>query len=189
MKKRYVYALLFGIPGLFVSGIISLVIFGVAAGTLWIFIFGDNSWPPSAETFISILFVLAFLILWLTSIIVGYGIGKRLEDDPALNSSHILISGGLTLLFIVCILVQQFSVGNLGPKSDTVLCSEYCTRQGYLASGTPPQNSGDRTCSCYDSSGNEVLKVPWIVFTRMLQNEQAGKFSYPSIQGFLSGLY
>ena len=160
MKKRYLYAVLFGIPGLFVAGILSLVIFGTVAGILWIFVFGDNSWPSSAETILSILVVLVLLILWITTIIAGYVTGKKLEDDPVLDRKHILISGGLTLLFILCILVQQFGVGNLGPKSDSALCSDFCISHGYSGSGMPPQNSGDRTCSCYDSSGNEVLKVP-----------------------------
>ena len=95
MKKRYFYALLFGIPGFFV-----------------------------------------------------------------LNKSHILISGGLTLMFILFIVLQQLSVGNQGPKSAEVICSDFCSERGYSGSGMPPRDSGDNTCSCYDSFGNEALKVP-----------------------------
>ena len=160
MRKRYLYTLLFGIPGFFVAGIASLVLFGALFGVLWIFVFGDNPWPPSTETILPILLALTFLILWISSLAIGYSIGKRLEKNPVLNKSHVLVSAGLTVLFIVFIVLQQFSVGNLGPKSDGVLCSEYCTQQGYSGSGMPPLNSGDRTCSCYDNSGKEVLKVP-----------------------------
>ena len=161
MKKRYLYALLFGIPGLFVSGVIALFVFGALMGVLWLFVFGDNPWPLSTDKVLPTLLVLVFLLLWIASIMTGYAIGKRLESDPTLNRVHILISGGLTLLFILFIVVQQFSVGNLGPKSDSMLCSDFCTQRGYSASGTPPQNSGDRSCICYDNSGNEALKVPW----------------------------
>ena len=159
MKKRFLYALLFGAPGFFVSGIISVFAAGASLGFLWIYIFGDNPWPASTETALAIVLILTFLILWIAFVIIGYVIGKRLENDPGINKKHILISGGLTFLFILFIVLQQWSVGNLGPKSDTVRCSDYCTRQGYSASGMPPLNSGDRTCSCYDSSGNEALKV------------------------------
>src|SRR5215216_1277220 len=160
MKKRYVYALLFGIPGLFVSGMISLLLFGGLFGILWLFVFGDNPWPASTETILAILSVLAFLVFWISSILLGYVTGKRLENDPAQNRNHVLLSAGLTVLFILFIVFQQWSVGSIGPKLDSVLCSDYCVQKGYAGSGMPPRDSGDRTCSCYDSSGDEALKVP-----------------------------
>lgn len=160
MKKRFLYSLLFGIPGFFVSAIISLVIFGAAIGILWIYVFGDNPWPVSTETLFSILLVLTFLILWAATITIGYFTGKRLEKDPVLNRKHILVSGALTIMFVLLIVLQQLSVGNIGPKSDSVLCSDFCNQKGYVGSGMPPRNSGDRSCSCFDESGNEVLKVP-----------------------------
>src|SRR6266545_1659268 len=160
MKKRYLYTLLFGIPGFFVSAIISLLVFGATAGILWIYFFGDTPWPSSIETMLPILFALIFLIIWIALIVIGFVTGKRLEKDPVLNRNHILVSAVLTILFVVLIVLQQWSVGNFGPKSDTVICSEYCSEKGYSGSGMPPRNSGDRTCSCYDNSGNEALKVP-----------------------------
>jgi hypothetical protein len=160
MKKRYLYALLFGIPGLFIAGIISIFLFAAFAGVLWIYVFGDNPWPSDAEQLISIVFGLTVLTLWIASTVLGYVVGKRLEKDPALNGNHVLISAGLTALFLLLILFQQWSVGNLGPKSDTLLCSEFCARHGYSGSGMPPHDTGDRICSCFDDAGNEVLVVP-----------------------------
>jgi len=160
MKKRYLYSLLFGIPGLFIAGIISIVLFGAFTGILWIYVFGDNPWPAYAETFVSSVFVITVLGMWFAAIALGYLVGKRLEKDPVLNRKHVLISAGLTALFLLLILLQQWSVGNLGPKSDAALCSEFCARHGYSGSGMPPQNTGDRICSCYDDSGTEVLVVP-----------------------------
>ncbi len=160
MKKRYLYSLLFGIPGFFVAGITVVVLFGALIGILWLFIFGDNPWPLSLDKILPVLLALTFLIVWVASIVIGYYVGKRLENDPALNKNHILFSVILTAAFILFIILQQWSVGNIGPKSDTALCSDYCSAQGYSGSGMPPRNSGDRTCSCYDSSGKEVLKIP-----------------------------
>jgi hypothetical protein len=131
MKKRYLYSLLFGIPGLFVAGIISIVVFAAFAGMLWLYVFGDNPWPAYTETITSALFVLVFLMLWIVSIGIGYAIGRRLENEPVLNRSHVLISVGLTVMFLLLIVLQQWSVGNLGPKSGSVLCSEFCVRHGY----------------------------------------------------------
>lgn len=160
MKKRYLYALLFGIPGLFVAGIISIAFFGGLMGILWTFVFGDNSWPTAIEIIVSILFVLLSLVLWIGFLIAGYLIGRRLETDPTVNRNHVLISGALTLLFIVLIVLYQWNIGNLGPHSDSVLCSDFCTQHGYSGSGMPPGASGNRMCSCYDDAGNEALTIP-----------------------------
>jgi hypothetical protein len=77
-----------------------------------------------------------------------------------LNKNHILISSGLTFIFILFIVIQQFKVGNLGPTSAGEICMEFCTRQGYSASGMPAEISGARSCSCFDDTRNEGLKVP-----------------------------
>lgn len=159
MKKRYIYSVLFGFPGLFVSLITALIVFGTAAGFLWIFVYGDNTWPQSVETALPALFVLTFLILWIASMATGFAYGKRLEDDPVLNNNHIWVSIGATTLPIVIIILHQLSVGNIGKASDGKLCSDYCLTNVFSASGMPPKNSGERTCSCYDDKGRESIKV------------------------------
>ena len=160
MKKRYIYSLLFGIPGFFLSLMISIVLFGVLLGILWLYIFGDNPWPFPTENILGILLVLTFLILWIGSMMVGYTVGRKLENDSTLNQKHVLISTGLTVIFIMLIVLQQWSVGNLGPKLTSVICSDFCVQKGYSGSGLPSKDSGDRSCSCYDNFGNEALKIP-----------------------------
>jgi hypothetical protein len=160
MKKRYVYSLLFGIPGLFIAGIVSILVFAAFAGILWLYVFGDDPWPGAAETIISVLFGLFFLVLWLGLIVLGYFTGRRLERDSALNRNHVLISAGLTVIFLLLVLFQQWRVGNIGPGSDSVLCSDFCTQHGYSGSGMSPENSGERTCTCYDDSGAEAFRIP-----------------------------
>jgi hypothetical protein len=160
MKKRYLYAFLFGIPGLFVAGIVSIFLFGAFAGILWLFVFGDNPWPDYVEPLTSIAFVLTVLVLWMVFIVVGLIVGKGLERDPRVNRNHVLLSAGLTAAFLLLILFQQWSVGNLEPRSDSLLCNDFCVQHGYSGSGMPPETSGDRLCSCYDHSGNEARRIP-----------------------------
>ena len=160
MKKRYLYAFLFGIPRLFVAGMISIFLFGAFAGILWLFVFGDNPWPEYIEPLTSIAFVLTVLVLWMAFIVLGLIVGKRLERDPLVNRSHVLLSAGLTVMFLLLILFQQWSVGNLGPGSDSLLCSDFCVQHGFSESGMESGTSDDRICSCYDDSGNEALRIP-----------------------------
>lgn len=160
MKKRHIYSLLFGIPGLFVAGIIAVALFGGLAGILWLYVHGDDPWPSYTGQVISILFVLAVLGIWIAFTALGYIVGRRLEHDPMLNRGHILISAGVTVIFLLLMVFHQWSVGTIGPRSESALCSDFCVQHGYSGSGVPPQTPGDRTCSCYDSSGSEALVVP-----------------------------
>ena len=160
MKKRYIYSILFGVPGFFVSLTITFIIFGATAGFIWIYVYGDNPWPKSTEKVLPVLFVLTFLVLWISSIILGLITGRNLEGNLSLQKSHILASIGATTLPIVLITLYQLSVGNIGPKSDSTLCSEFCGGKGFSVSGMPPNDSGERTCSCFDSDGQEAIKIP-----------------------------
>lgn len=160
MKKRYLYSLLFGIPGLFIAGGIAILLLGAFAGILRLFVLGDNPWPASAEIILSMLFVVICLILWAGFIVLGYWVGRRLENDSAVNRTHVLLSAGLTVLFILVMVVYQWRVGTIGPQADGVLCSEFCTQHGFSGSDIPPGTSADRICSCYDQAGNEALRIP-----------------------------
>ncbi len=159
MEKRYIYLLLFGAPGFFVSLIISYVVFGAAAGFLWLYAFGDDPWPSSSEIILPTLFILASLGLWSALITAGFIIGKNMDENADLNKKHIVVSAGATILPILLIILHQLSVGNIGPKSDNILCSEFCNEKGYPSSGMPPRNSGESSCSCFDDYGQEIIKV------------------------------
>ena len=113
MKRRYVYSILVGVPGLFVSLIVSVIAFGFAAGFLWLFVFGDNSWPAWVEMALPVLFVSVFIIVWLALLAAGYFIGIAREHDAAMNRTHVLISLGATLLFTAVILLYEWGIGNL----------------------------------------------------------------------------
>ncbi len=105
MKRRYLYSLLFGIPGLLLSFIFALLFFGVALGVLWLFVFGDNSWPAAVDTLLPVGVVIVFLLLWSASLWSGYQVGKRREGDAAINPAHVLASAVVTVLLLAFMLV------------------------------------------------------------------------------------
>ncbi len=160
MKKRYLYALLFGIPGLGVTLLGALFLFGAAAGALWLFVFGDSPWPATVGTVLPVLFGLVFLGLWSGFIAWGFRVGKRLEVDPAPNLKHLLLAVGATAAVLLLMVLHQLSVGNLGPKSVSLACSDFCREQGYAASGTSPRDAGAPTCSCFDRNGQVAVTTP-----------------------------
>lgn len=160
MKRRFVYPLLFALPALLASGIAALFASGATAGALWLFVFGDDRWPASAGPVIVGVLVVTFALSLAALLSVAYAVGKRQEARPALNPRHLLAAAGATVLLVLAAVAHQWNVGNLGPKSDGVLCAEHCRALGFAASGTSPRDQGNVSCSCYDARGREAVQVP-----------------------------
>jgi hypothetical protein len=160
MKKRYIYSLLFLVPGLIISLLITLAVFAAASGALWIYVFGDNTWPAWSGRVMSALILVVFSGIWIGATVTGYLVGKKMEALPGLDIRHLWISLGVTLLSIVIVVLHQLSIGNLGPKSDMQLCGEYCRDLGYGGYSMPPRDSGERTCSCLGQRGEVKSTIP-----------------------------
>ncbi len=113
MKRCYVYSILFGMPGLIVAFTAAVLVLGSLVGFLWLFVFGDNPWPPLVESVLPVIFVAALLTTWAATFAVGYFIGKARENDAALNKLDVLISVAATLLLVFATLLHEWGVGNI----------------------------------------------------------------------------
>lgn len=138
MHRGWVYVLLSAFPALLVAGIAAVALFGAAAGALWLFAFGDKPRPQAAETALGVGFGAAWLSLWLA----------------------LLAALGVTVGAAGVIVLHQWSVGNMGPVSDSERCSNFCDRKGFPGSSMPPRMTGLATCSCVDAQGREALTAP-----------------------------
>lgn len=160
MKKRYLYAVLFAVPGLPLAILVSALLFAVTAGALWLFAFGDSPWPEWTNTVLPLLSAVVFIVVWLGAVAAGYRSGKELEAQPGFKVQHLWYAVAATLLPVAMIISHQLGVGNLGPMSDSQLCSDYCKQQGYMGSSLSPRNLGERTCSCLGRRGESELTRP-----------------------------
>jgi hypothetical protein len=161
MKRRYLYALIFCIPAFLLTLIICVGLFAAVFGLLWIFVFGDDTWPQGIDLFLVIPLILVFAGIWITLLTVAYKAGKAHEAD--LNSSPkkaLSMALTATALLIFFIALHQWQVGNIGPKSDSILCSDFCRDKGYSASMTSARNASDANCTCYDAHGKVTIKAP-----------------------------
>jgi hypothetical protein len=61
MKKCMLYALLFGIPGILWSLLVTAILVGVLSGVLWLFVYGDSAWSQAAGELLSMAFLPARL--------------------------------------------------------------------------------------------------------------------------------
>jgi hypothetical protein len=49
INRRHVYVLLFAVPALLVSIIAAALMLAASAGALWLFVYGDDPWPNTAN--------------------------------------------------------------------------------------------------------------------------------------------
>jgi len=152
--------LLFGVPALLASIIAAAVMLAASAGVLWLFVFGDNPWPPVADTLLGTVFVLSGVGLWAALLSVAYAVGRRQEAQATLNTRHLALSIGATVVLVAVIVVRFMGLNIVGTRSDDIVCADFCRAEGFAGSGMPPKDSGDRTCSCYDGQGRVARQVP-----------------------------
>lgn len=160
MNRGLLYVLLYALPALLLSGIAAMALFGAAAGALWLFAFGDNPWPQAAETALGLAFAGAWLSLWIGLLLLAFLRGKRVGAAAPLPRHDLAAAAGATMLGLAIIVMHQWRVGNLGPRSDGERCSQFCQDKGFAGSSMPPRNSGVATCGCVNAQGHEALTVP-----------------------------
>ena len=154
MRKRYIYLLLFAIPGFFISLIIGALATGMVFGFFWFFVFGDGVWRIPIDKIILIAFPLTFLAAWIGIIVVGFHVGKKNEQSQTLNKKHIFISLGLSIIFVLIII---FRLGVFGQKTGNEICQSFCAQKEYTSSSLDKQT----TCVCFDWLGKEAIRVPF----------------------------
>ena len=153
MKRRFLYALMFSVPAFIFAVILTVFIVAAIAGVLWIFVFGDNAWPSFVDRSMSILIFIVWATAWLLLVLAAYVWGKRQEQFAALNKKHVFLAGGSTVGLLLLALLHQLSVGNIGLRPDSIVCSDFCTTKNFSAIRLPQ----DGTCRCYSSDGREAL--------------------------------
>lgn len=159
MKKRYLYALLFAVPGLGIALILAFLVLGTASGFMWLFLYGDDPWPAQAGTLLPWLFLLVLLGLWIGFGSWGFFVGRRLERDPVLDRRPLLWSAGLSLGLLMLLAGYRLGEDHLHSPPAEQACSDFCRDKGYPASGMNPRDAEERVCSCFDGSGRAVITI------------------------------
>lgn len=172
MRRRHAYVLMFALPGLIAALIAAAVVFAGLAGALWIFVFGDKPWPGTADAVLVAAFAAVGAAVWIALMRLAYHAGRREEGKPDLNRRHVAAALGGTAALAAVVVLHQWSVGNIGTPSDSLLCSDFCRAQGYSGSSIPPRDSGRDACGCLAADGRLAAEAP-------LAGLRAGRQSNP----------
>ena len=153
------YVFMFALPALLLSIIVGAIALAASAGALWLFVFGDDPWPAAADSVLGGVFLLTVAGLWLGLLAVAFTVGKSQEARSSLSVGHVALAAGATVVLLAVIAGRVMGVSFPGSRSDSVACADACQAEGFAASGMPPRDSGDRTCSCYDAEGREQKRI------------------------------
>ncbi|MGE5639025.1 MAG: hypothetical protein ACM30H_02945 [Clostridia bacterium] len=159
MRRRHAYLLLFGAPALLAALLVGAIVLVFALAIFWIFIFGDNTWPDYSYYLLAALFIGAAGTTFAVLLYHAYEAGKRQEETTSTNRAHIAlaIASTLALLIVPALYVWHSSQADQTPEG---ACAFYCKNRGFAASGMPPRNSGDKTCTCYGPKGEAGATFP-----------------------------
>ena len=114
MKARFSYPLVFLLPSAILAAVAGVVFIGVGAGVLWLFIYGDNSWPDSAEKVLTAISVLVAVASLAALVSASYFYGKRQELSGGLSTWHIVLALAITILLPALIIFRQYQIGAYG---------------------------------------------------------------------------
>ena len=90
MGTRQLYLLAGLLWALLLAPVAALMAIGIAAGFTWIFVFGDNPWPRSAEIFLLVVGATAGAAAAIASIIIANSAGRVQAATPNSNSASAL---------------------------------------------------------------------------------------------------
>lgn len=114
MKARHAYLLLFFVPSVMLAAIAAALAAAAGAGVLWLFVYGDDPWPASANTVAMSVALLAGVVVLAALLLLARQVGKRQEGREGLRRAHVLVALGLSVGLPSLVLFQQWQVGNLG---------------------------------------------------------------------------
>jgi hypothetical protein len=155
VRRRHAYVLIFAIPAVLAAAVGAALVTGAVAGSLWLYVFGDNPWPAAAQTGLAATFLVATAAFAAALLTLAYRTGAGEEARPSLNTAHVALAVGSTVLLAIFIGMRVTGT-RIGGPTDGELCAGYCLSQGFSGSGLPPRNSGDTTCTCFGDGGRTI---------------------------------
>ena len=108
MRLRTLYGLVGLVLGALAGLAVMFQVFAVAAGVSWLFLFGDDPWPASAERYLLGIPLAAGVAVLGLGVAIGYAAGRRYDASPrperARRRGYGLLPAGLALWLLVLVL-------------------------------------------------------------------------------------
>jgi len=165
MKQRYLYSIIFGLPGLIVSVYLSFIPGGAIAGFFWIYVFGDNRWPDWTNWIgwaLWLITIITFIFIQFFITLIGYRTGKKRESKN-IPTNYLHVTSSIALFIVLTISMIYYQRGYLINAPPSTICSNLCLQKAYTSSYYGPDllnlNSGTNICKCLDSDAQNLNPI------------------------------
>ena len=142
--------MILGVGAFVVALVPAFMVTAFAAGVLWLFVYGDNFWPKTADLVI----VGVFFVSWFG---VGTALTATLSRSPRIQRFTIGQLTGVSVLMgtlaIGVLVIHQWLNGNLGHKPHP--CALACKEKGFSGASWVDEAPGIRDCTCHNASEGE----------------------------------
>lgn len=75
---------------------------------------------PVADTLLGSVFFVGGAASWLGLLSVAYAVGRGQESRPTLNTTHVVVSIGATVVLAAVIVVRVMGANGFGPRSESM---------------------------------------------------------------------
>lgn len=113
MKARIAYPLLFLLPAAMAAAIAGVLAVAGGAGVLWIFVFGDRTWPAAAGTLLMSSGALVAVSAFVALLRAAYAAGRQ-REPAGVARRHVVIAVAAGVGLPMLALLHQWQVGNIG---------------------------------------------------------------------------
>jgi membrane-anchored protein YejM (alkaline phosphatase superfamily) len=114
MKARIAYPLLFLLPSAMAAFLSAFVAGGMGAGILWLFVYGDNTWPQGAGDAVMAFAAIVAVAVLAVLLFASYSFGKAREASGGVAKRHVAVAIVISVLLPAVALLHQWQVGNIG---------------------------------------------------------------------------
>lgn len=119
MRARYGYLLVFLLPSLLFALLTGVLAVAVGAGVLWLGVYGDDTWPDSANTVLMAVGVVVAAAMFAVLATASYQFGRRREAAGGLRRAHVWVALAIAVLLPALVALRQCSLADPGPGAST----------------------------------------------------------------------
>lgn len=109
MKARWLYLLMLTPLCMMASAFAAMALTAGLAGILWLFVYGDDTWPAFVEPLLLTAGVGMFLVFWIALAWGSYCWGKRMETQGGLKRLHIIWVSALSIALPALVILRELS--------------------------------------------------------------------------------
>ena len=110
MRSRFTYPLVFLVPSALVASLAGAILAAFGGSVLWLFVYGDSTWPEQAGLWVMVGGSVAAGLLFAVLMGICYRVGLRRELQGGLSRQHAGLALAIAVLVPALVALRQCSL-------------------------------------------------------------------------------